>query len=202
MERIINSNLGKVATSPDGSYDSNREYMRFQMTLYDHDSWVSKKDGNKGHTPADGSEWWYRATHGGKHAYEEGETAKEKGNTAQQQGNTTQEQGNVAQQKGNEAHTMALFAQLMAQHPPVIGKSLPGHAADDNWWYYFVPNAAYTDGTYVRTDVYSKGDNLEWDALTEEEKEHIINEILASFIEVTEEQAAAVFHNYVFETTD
>jgi len=113
-----------------------------------------------------------------------------------------QEQGEQAQRRGETAAAMAAYARLMAQNPPRVGKTLPGHEATDNWWYYAVPNEELTDVTYVRSGAWAKGDNLEWDTLTEEEKANIIQEILASFATVSEQDAAAVFSGYVFSTTD
>ena len=196
-----------IGLHPQGSWDENFDYEINMEVLYDHDSWYSAHDHNKGNTPselpdANGVIHWYRGTHGGKHAYDEGETAKSKGNTAKNQGNTAQEQGEQAQRRGETAAAMAAYARLMAQNPPRVGKTLPGHEATDNWWYYAVPNEELTDVTYVRSGAWAKGDNLEWDTLTEEEKANIISEILASFATVSEQDAAAVFSGYVFSTTD
>ena len=86
MTKIIDTNMGKVATSPssdnDGQYSDLISYKRYEMCLYDYDSWVSKKDGNKGHTPADGSPWWFRATKGGKYARQVADQAVSKANAA------------------------------------------------------------------------------------------------------------------------
>lgn len=86
MTKIIDTNMGKVATSPssdnDGQYSDLISYKRYEMCLYDYDSWVSKKDGNKGHTPADGSPWWFRATKGGKYARQVADQAVSEANAA------------------------------------------------------------------------------------------------------------------------
>lgn len=207
MKKTKKKKLGIVAVKPVGDFDPNIEYKLLNEVLYDHDSWYSAHNNNKGNTPSElpdenGVIHWYRGTNGGKHAYTEGETAKTKGETAKNQGNTAQEQGNTAQRRGETAAAMAAYARLMAQNPPRVGKTLPGHEATDNWWYYAVPNEELTDVTYVRSGAWAKGDNLEWDTLTEEEKENIITEILASFATVSEEDAAAIFSEYVFSTTD
>ena len=182
--------MGKVGQTPEGAWKNNVEYSFLATVLHDHDSWTSKKSGNLGHEPADNSEWWQRNTEGGKHAYDEGETAKEKGstaerqgNTAQRQGNTAQEQGSAAELKGNAAATAAAYAALMAQNPPRVGKTLPNGDPDDNWWYYFVPNQDFTGGTYVKTDVYAKGDSLDWDSMTEADKELVIQQAAEKALE-------------------
>lgn len=207
MKKVRKKKLGIVAVKPVGDFDPDIEYKLLNEVLYDHDSWYSAHNNNKGNTPSElpdenGVIHWYRGTNGGKHAYTEGETAKAKGNTARNQGNTAQEQGEQAQRRGETAAAMAAYARLMAQNPPRVGKTLPGHEATDNWWYYAVPNEELTDVTYVRSGAWAKGDNLEWDTLTEEEKANIISEILASFATVSEQDAAAVFSDYVFSTTD
>lgn len=172
---------GKVGATAEGAYDPDREYQNLESVLYEHDSWVSLDNGNKGHTPQEGSNWWRKQTEGGKHAYECGDIAKQKGETAEQQGNTAQgkgeeaeRQGNAAQQKGNAAAAAGAFATLMAQHPPKIGKTLPDGDPDDNYWYYFVPNQELDGGTYVNTGVISKGESLNWSEMTEEEKREVM----------------------------
>lgn len=84
---FVDTNLGKVSSSPSGAYDPNRNYLRNEEVLYDHDSWISKHANNINNTPADGSIHWFRSTNGGKHAWEEGESAKAKGIFAEQQAN-------------------------------------------------------------------------------------------------------------------
>ena len=207
MIKVKRKKMGYVGFKPTGPYDQTREYHINEEVLYDHDSWYSVRDENVGHTPTEtpdenGIVWWRQGTQGGKHAYTEGETAKAKGNTARNQGNTAQELGEQAQRRGETAAAMAAYARLMAENPPRVGKTLPDHETTDNWWYYAVPNESLTDVTYVRSGAWAKGDNLEWDTLTEEEKENIITEILASFATVSEEDAAAIFSEYVFSTTD
>lgn len=207
MKKVRRKKLGIVGVKPVGDFDLNTEYKLLNEVLYDHDSWYSAHDKNKGNTPSElpdenGIRHWYRGTHGGKHAYEEGESAKQKGNTAKNQGNTAQEQGVAAERKGDTAAAMAVYARLIAENPPRVGKTLPGKEATDNWWYYAVPNENLTEITYVRSSAWAKGDNLEWDTLTEEEKANIIAEILASFATVSEATAAAVFSDYEFSTTD
>ena len=86
MTKIIDTNMGKVATSPsndnNGQYSDQITYKRYEMTLHDYDAWVSKKDGNKGHTPVDGSPWWFRATNGGKYARQVADQAVSDAGTA------------------------------------------------------------------------------------------------------------------------
>lgn len=164
--------MGKVGTTLAGeSFDQDHEYAYLEVILHDHDSWISKKSGNKGHTPEAGSEWWQRSTNGGKHAYTEGESAKQKGNTAQQQ-------GALAAERGAAAAAMAAYARLMGDNPPRVGKSLPNGDPNDNFWYYFVPNETLDGGSYVKSNVYAKGDDLSWDDMTQEEREALASLIL------------------------
>ena len=67
--------LGPVAVVPKGAYDGNYDYELLNMVQYDRDSWISLAMHNKGHVPADGSQWWFRSTNGGKYAYEQGQAA-------------------------------------------------------------------------------------------------------------------------------
>ncbi len=181
---------GKVGATAEGTYDPQREYQVLESVLYQHDSWVSLDNGNVGHTPEEGSQWWRKQTEGGKHAYECGDIARQKGETAEQQGNTAQNKGEEAERKGNEADQKgrtaaanAAYALLMAQHPPKIGKSLPGGDPNDNYWYYFQPNEQLDGGTYVSTGIWSKGDGLNWDDMTEEEKQEVMEEAARKALE-------------------
>ena len=194
--------MGKVAPTAEGDYDENRTYGFLESVLYDHDSWTSKKSGNKGHLPQKNSEWWMQNTEGGKHAYEQGELAKQKGNTAEGQGNGAYTKGEQAKTKGEEAEAKGLAASLLAQNPPKVGCTLPNHDPDDFWWYYPVVRQDLSGVDYVKTTVWSKGDNLDWDSMSDAEKQRVIDEILASFISASAEDAHAVWNNYVFTTTD
>lgn len=200
MKKVKKKKLGIVSVKPTGAFDPNRNYKLLEECLYDHDSWYSGHGDNQGNTPSDtpdenGVIHWYRGTHGGKHAYDEGESAKTKGNKAEQQGNTTEG-------KGRAAAAAAIYANLMAQHPPVVGKSLPGHDADDNWWYYFQPNEDFTGGTYLNSGVYAKGDNLDFNKMTPEDEERLTAMILDNLSIVTEQEAHAIWDDYDFSTTD
>ena len=117
MTKIIDTNMGKVATSPssdnDGQYSELITYKRYEMVLYDRDSWVSKKDGNKGHTPADGSQWWFRATNGGKYAYQQGQAAAASKQAAD-------DAKAAADQATADANAAAALAQEVASHPSMI----------------------------------------------------------------------------------
>lgn len=200
MKKVKKKKLGIVGVKPAGAFDPNRKYRLLEECLYDHDSWYSTHADNQGNTPSDtpdgnGVKHWERGTNGGKHAYEEGESAKAKGNTAKAK-------GDEAEVKGNNAEFYARAARLMAENPPKVGKTIAGHDADDNYWWAFIPNADYTDGTYVNTGVWSKGEELDFESLTEEQKQEIANAIIALLVEVSEEDAESVFSDYVFQTTD
>jgi hypothetical protein len=209
---------GQILPRPTGqNYDENFNYL-VMHTCYDQygSEWMSLVDNNKGHAlpgydanfkPIE-DDWW-RCTVNARIAYEKGEDAKAKGNTAQQQGNAAEakgeaakQQGNVAQEKGNAAAAAATLAALIGQNPPRVGCTIEGHASDDHYWYYAVPNEHLDGVTWVNSNVWAKGDNLDWESLSEAEKQRIIGEILASFAEVTEEDAAAIFADYIFQTTD
>ena len=187
--------MGKSGQTLGGDFDPDKEYPYLETVMYDHDSWTSKKRGNKGHTPAEGSEWWQRSTNGGKHAYDEGETAKQKGNAAKQKGDD-------AEVKGNNADFYARFAKLVAENPPKIGKDIAGHSEDDLYWWFFVPNAGLDGGTWVNSNVWSKGDDLDYESLSEAQKQEFAAKILELVSVVSQEDAEAVWGDYVFETTD
>lgn len=82
MTKIVDSNMGLVATKPEGAWVRAQEYKRFQQVTHNHDTWTSKHNGNKGNEPVDNSAHWFRNTDGGEHAWNEGETAKAKGEQA------------------------------------------------------------------------------------------------------------------------
>lgn len=194
--------MGKVAPTAEGDYDENREYGFLESVLYNHDSWTSKKSGNKGHLPAKNSEWWKQNTEGGAHAYEQGEIAKEKGNVAEGKGNAAKTQGDYAQEKAELADAKALAASILSQNPPKVGCTIEGKAADDFWWYYPVLKQDLSGVDYVKTTVWSKGDNLDWESMSDAEKQRVIDEILASFVSASTEDAHAIWNDFVFTTTD
>lgn len=82
MTKIVDSNMGGVATKPEGDWIRSQEYKRFRQVRHNHDTWTSRHDGNKGNEPVDGSPHWFRNTDGGEHAWNEGEAAKDKGEMA------------------------------------------------------------------------------------------------------------------------
>ena len=61
---MAQANLGKVMLTPEGNYNAATEYARLDFVLYNGSSWVSKVDGNIGHTPADGAYWQELASSG------------------------------------------------------------------------------------------------------------------------------------------
>lgn len=61
---MAQANLGKVMLTPKGNYNAATEYARLDFVLYNGSSWVSKVDGNIGHTPADGAYWQELASSG------------------------------------------------------------------------------------------------------------------------------------------
>lgn len=200
-QEVLEVYMGTVGYDPKASWNANTRYEVNNTVLYNHDMWGSLHDDNIGNVPVEG-EHWTRMTEGGQHAYEQGELAKQKGENARLQGNKSESQGNKAELQGNTAELQAKYAKIMAENPPKVGKTIAGHSADDNWWYYFVPNEDFTGGTYVRTDVYAKGDNLDFNNMTEAEKQRLVNMILENLSFVSDEEAHAIWNNYVFATTD
>lgn len=112
-------------------------------------------------------------------AYDNADLANEKAGLANTKANLANEKAALANEKAALANLMAQYAQLIAENPPRVGKTLPDHTSDDNWWYYFVPNETLDGGSYVRSTAYAKGDNLDWDTMTQAEKEALAREMLA-----------------------
>lgn len=75
------------------------------------------------------------------------------------------------------ANTQAGRAKAWADHPPFIGDGTTG---DLNYWYLYDETTA----AYVKS-IYAKGDDLDWDTITQEERELLIQEILNSLIFAT-----------------
>lgn len=174
----VTREMGQVGMVPKGAYDPNTTYKVLETVLYDHDTWTSLDNGNKGHTPADGSNWWQRQTDGGKHAYEEGENAKtqagfanSKGNEANLMAEAARTQAQQAQQKAEQANTQANRAKQFADHPPYVGS--------DNFWYFWDE----TTSLYVKSSAYAKGDSLDWDSMTQEDKENVIRQAAEKALE-------------------
>lgn len=210
--------FGQILPRPTGlPYDKDHKYLVMETCYDDYQSeWLSLTDNNKGNAlPGYDEDFMaleddnWRCIVNVRIAYEKGEDARLKGNTAELQGkeaelkgNTSKEKGDQAEVKGLDAAFFARAAKLMAENPPKVGRTLPGHAADDNNWWYFMPNADYTGGTYVDTGVYAKGDDLDYESLTPEQKQEIANAIIAMLMEVSDEDAHAIWNDFVFETTD
>ena len=115
---------------------------------------------------------------------------------------TVAAQGNEAERKGNVAYSKAMMAKFYSDYQPVIGKTLEGHSANDNYWWFPVPNADYTVATYVNSNVWAKGEDLDWSTVSEEDKRRIVESMLSALIEVSEQDAAAIWSDYVFTTND
>lgn len=163
---------------PTGAYDPNRKYKVLETVLYDHDTWTSLDNDNKGHTPADGSNWWQRQTDGGKHAYEEGENAKVQAGAAQSKANeaglmadAARTQAQQAQAAKEAAQQQANRAAALANHPPIVG--------DDNFWYFWDEETSQ----YVKSEAYAKGDSLDWESMTQEDKDLVIQQAAQKALE-------------------
>lgn len=64
------------------------------------------------------------------------------------------------------ANTQGNYSKNMADHPAYIG--------EDNYWYIW----NYAQQKYVKSS-YAKGDDLDWDSMTEEEKQALADEVLS-----------------------
>ena len=111
----------------------------------------------------------------GNTAAAQGNTAEAQGNTAEEQGNTAEAQGNAAETKGNFAKTQGDYAKEWNIHPPYIGNGTTG---DQNYWYLY----DITTSQYVRGP-YAKGDNLDWDSMTQGDKDRLVQELLQTLEE-------------------
>lgn len=90
---------GKVGITPRGdwsaAYNSGNGYAVLDLVLHNHDSWVSKVNGNTDE-PSASSEKWQKHSDGGEYAHNQGDIAKAKGETAETQGAYAEEQGDRA----------------------------------------------------------------------------------------------------------
>ena len=129
MTEYVDNNLGSVATSPGGSWDPDANYPQFKQVTHNHDTWTSKKNGNKGHEPQDNSEWWFRNSDGGKHAWDEGEAAKAKGQFAQEQGLRAKNSALITGDSFTEEEKAEMLDRISSPH--IIGSSLVFPAKGD-----------------------------------------------------------------------
>lgn len=210
--------FGQILPRPTGlPYDEDHNYLVMETCYDDYKSeWLSLTDNNKGNAlPGYDEDFMaleddnWRCIVNVRIAYEKGEDARLKGNTAElqgneaeQKGNTSKEKGDDAEVKGNNADFYARFAKLVAENPPKIGKDIAGHSEDDLYWWFFVPNAGLDGGTWVNSQVWSKGDDLDYESLSEAQKQEFAAKILELVSVVSQEDAEAVWGDYVFETTD
>ncbi len=193
----VTREMGQVGMVPKGTYDPNTTYKVLETVLYDHDTWTSLDNGNKGHTPADGSSWWQRQTDGGKHAYDEGENAKvqaaaagTKASEANLMAQAAREQAQSAQSASETANTQANRAKALANNPPKVGA--------DNYWYFYNE----TTGEYEKSSAYAKGDSLDWNTMTEEDKQLVIEQAAQQALEalVVENVSEDTIKGWIDET--
>lgn len=165
-------NVGPVGIKPKGAYSASATYTLLDCVLYNHDSWVctAKNQAGEpieitGQAPADGSQYWQALTDGGRAAYSEGETAKQKGNAVEVQGNNAATKAQYAETQGDYAKAQGDYAKEWNDHPPYIG--------EDEYWYIWDS----TNSQYAKS-IKAQGDDLNWDEMTEEEKEDLAQRVL------------------------
>lgn len=180
----------------EGNYSSTTNYMAAWGATDEYgNTWVSRKDNNKGHALpkiVDGvpqnNEWWkcminlQSTSDAANEAKIQAQAAKSNASNAKLMADAAQEQARQAQIKGENAEAMAKYAKLMADNPPKTGKAL-GKGSDDMYWYFFVPNADYSGGVYVKSDSWSKGDNLDWNTMSEVDKQNVIDSVKDEILE-------------------
>ena len=98
---------GKVGLTPKGNYAAGTTYDILDVVLYNHDSWVSLSDDNKGNTPSASSTKWKKLTDGGEHSYEQGDYAKTQGDYAKAQGDDAKEKAANAEYQAGQAESAA-----------------------------------------------------------------------------------------------
>lgn len=72
-------------------------------------------------------------------------------------------------------------AKLWCDNPPRVNPST-------NYWQYYNPETA----KYEDTDIYAKGDNLDWNSITAEEQTRLVNLILAHITFASEDTSKAI----------
>ena len=75
----------------------------------------------------------------------------------------------------DHAKTQGDYAKDWNDHPPYIGNGTTG---DQNYWYLY----DITIGQYVKGP-YAKGDNLDWDSMTQGDKDRLVQELLQTLEE-------------------
>lgn len=84
---------------------------------------------------------------------------------------TAQSDHTTAQSDHSDAEEQVSIMEEWNTHQPFIGDGTGGY--DENYWYIYDT----TTDSYVRS-VYAKGDNLDWDSMTPEEKARLLNEMM------------------------
>ena len=110
-------------------------------------------------------------------AYSDHQTADADHQTADADHQTADADHTASSTATSAANTQAGRAKAWADHPPFIGDGTTG---DLNYWYLYDETTA----SYVKS-IYAKGDDLDWDTITQEERELLIQEILNSLIFAT-----------------
>lgn len=90
----------------------------------------------------------------------------------------------------DRANTAAGTAEAWNTHPPYIGNGTTG---DLNYWYLYDT----TMGQYVKGP-YAKGDNLDYDSMTPEERQRLIDDIKADLVFASAETCQAAAAEIVF----
>lgn len=160
----------------DALYDPTFRYSVMQTCLDEYRSeWMSLVDGNLSHAlpgyNADGSakvsDYWrcivnvYRTGKTANDAIAAAQVANEKAALA----NT---KAALADEKAGYAGTQGDYAKNMADHPPYIG--------GDGYWYHW----NHSTQEYVKGS-YSKGDDLDYSTITDEEKQALAGKVAEEF---------------------
>ena len=98
-----------------------------------------------------------------------------------------------AEDATRNANTQALYATEQGNWAKLWGDHPPRVNPDTNYWQYYNPQTE----DYEDSDVYAKGEDLDWDSMTEEEQTRLVNLILAHIIFASEDTSKAIVDELV-----
>lgn len=93
----------------------------------------------------------------------------------------------------SRASTAADVCEAWNTHPPYIADGTALHPGDVNYWYLYDTAASQ----YVK-GAYAKGDDLDYDSMTPEEKQQLIDNIKADLVFASDETCQAAASEIVF----
>lgn len=169
------------------------KYPLLREVQHNHDSWISKVNGNIGHEPVDNSPYWFRSTQGGQHAHEAGETAELQGDIAEAQGNRAQSQGNAAELQGEYAEDQGDYAKTQGDRCKTMADHRDKLKPDGYIYTYDPENENADENGYVKTDQYINT-TLDISQLTEEQKEELMRMFVLDF--ATPAECRSIVTNY------